>query len=358
MKKLLVTNLLLLFVSITIYAQDFERKTDSLISNVFKDKNGPGGIFLIAKDGKAIYKKAVGKANLELDVDMTTDQIFQIGSITKQFTAVAILMLEEQGKINTSNSISKYVPDYPSGDKITIHHLLTHTSGIKDFTKMKSIQQIAQKDLSPKELIDFFKNEPVDFLPGTKFEYNNSGYVILGHIIELVTGETYKDFIRKNIFEKVGMSNSQYADDTAIIKNRAYGYQKKGGQYVNKGRISFSIPFSSGSLMATAEDMLKWQNALNNHLLLNEKTSKKAFSKKTLNNGDTIDYGYGWHLSELNGTPTREHGGSVFGFKSMGVYIPSLDIYVIGFSNCDCNSPTQLVRDIALEVQKTFKSKT
>jgi len=354
MKKLLITGLLLLFIATTVHAQNFERKTDSLISTVFKDKNGPGGVFLVAKNGKTIYQKAVGKANLELDVAMTTDQIFQIGSITKQFTAVAILMLEEQGKINTSNSISKYIPDYPSGDNITIHHLLTHTSGIKDFTKMKSIQQIAQKDLSPKELIDFFKNEPVDFLPGTKFEYNNSGYAILGYIIELVTGETYTDFIRKNIFEKIGMSNSQYADDTAIIKNRAYGYRKKGDQYVNKGRISFTIPFSSGSLMSTAEDMLKWQNALNRHLLLNEKTSKKAFSKKTLNNGDTIDYGYGWHLSELNGTITREHGGSVFGFKSMGVYIPSLDIYVIGFSNCDCNSPTQLVRDIAAEAQKAL----
>ncbi|PKW20416.1 serine hydrolase domain-containing protein [Flavobacterium lindanitolerans] len=357
MKKLLATALLLLFISAIVQAQDFTRKTDNMISNVFKDKNGPGGVFLVAKNGKTIYHKAVGKANLELDVDMTADQIFQIGSITKQFTAVGILMLEEQGKINTGSSISKYIPDYPSGDNIKIYHLLTHTSGIKDFTKMKSIQQIAQKDLSPKELIDFFKNEPVEFLPGTKFEYNNSGYAILGYIIELVTGETYRDFIRKNIFEKIGMVNSRYADDSAIIKKRAYGYQKKGEAYVNKGRISFAIPYSSGSLMSTSEDMLKWQNALNHNLLLNEKTSEKAFTKKTLDNGETIGYGFGWHLSRLNGIATREHGGSVFGFKSMGVYIPDEDIYVIGFSNCDCNSPTQLVRDIASEAWKTFKSK-
>ncbi|MBA9074780.1 CubicO group peptidase (beta-lactamase class C family) [Flavobacterium gossypii] len=357
MKKFLATSLLLIAAFIAAPAQNFERKVDSLISNVFTDKKGPGAVFLVAKDGKPVYHKAFGKANLELDVNMTTDQVFQIGSITKQFTAVAILMLEQEGKVDLNSSISKYIPDYPAGDKITLHHLLTHTSGIKDFTKMKSLQQIAQKDLTPKEIIDFFKNEPVDFLPGTKFEYNNSGYVILGHIIELVSGEIYEAYIRKHIFEKAGMSDSRYADDTAIIKNRAYGYRKKDNAYVNKGRISFTIPFSSGSLMATTGDMLRWQHALNNNLLLDKKTAKKAFTKKSLNNGDPIKYGYGWHLTELDGTATREHGGSIFGFKSMAVYIPSEDIYVIGFSNCDCNSPTQLTRDIASEALKAFKSK-
>lgn len=357
MKKLLLIALFLFSVSTSTYAQSFENKVDSLITTVFKDKNGPGAVFLVAKDGKTIYHKDFGKSNLELDVDMNTENIFQIGSITKQFTAVAILMLEERGKINLNSSISTYIPDYPSGDKITLHHLLTHTSGIKDFTKMKSIQQIAQKELSPTELIDFFKNEPADFPPGTKFEYNNSGYVILGHIIKLVSGETYQNFIQKNIFEKVGMANSRYADEAAVIKNRAYGYQKKANLYVNKGRISFTIPFSSGSLMSTAEDMLKWQNALNRNLLLREKTAKKAFTKNKLDNGETISYGYGWHLTELDGTATREHGGSIFGFKSMGVYIPNEDIYVIGFSNCDCNSPTQLTRDIASVTLKAFKSK-
>lgn len=357
MKKLLATLLLLITAFAPANAQDFERKIDSLILNVFTDKAGPGAVFLVAKEGQIVYQKAFGKANLELDADMRTDHIFQIGSITKQFTAVAILMLEQEGKIDLNSSISKYIQDYPSGDKITLHHLLAHTSGIKDFTKMKSLQLIAQKDLSPKEVIDFFKNEPVDFEPGTKFEYNNSGYVILGHIIELVSGETYENYIQKHLFEKAGMTDSRYASDIAIIKNRAYGYRKKDNAYVNKGRISFTIPFSSGALMATVQDMLKWQNALNSNLLLDKKTAKKAFTKKSLNNGQTIDYGYGWHLLELDGIATREHGGSIFGFKSMGVYMPVEDIYVIGFSNCDCNSPTQLTRDIASVAWKAFKSK-
>lgn len=218
-------------------------RIDSIILTGFGSKNEPGGVFMVAKNGKTIYRKAFGKANLELNTDMTPDQVFQIGSMTKQFTAIAILMLEQQGKLNVNDPVSKYIRDYPSGDQITIHHLLTHTSGIKDFTKMKSLQTIAQKEMKPEMMVDFFKNEPVDFAPGEKFEYNNSGYVVLGYIIELVSGQTYEDFIRKNIFDKAGMNNSYYASDRKLIPKRAYGYHQKEHGFVNKTVISFSVPF-------------------------------------------------------------------------------------------------------------------
>lgn len=348
-------TLFVFILSAKVFAQTFEAKIDSLIQTEFNEKYGPGGAFMIAKDGKPIYQKAFGKANLELDADLTPESVFQIGSMTKQFTAIAVLMLEEQGKLAVNEPISKYIADYPSGEKITIHHLLTHTSGIKDFTKMKTLREIAQKEMTPKMMVDFFKNEPVDFAPGEKFDYNNSGYVVLGYIIELVSGETYEDFIKKYIFEKAGMTQSYYASDRQVISKRAYGYHKKEHGFVNKTIISFSVPFSSGSLMSSLGDMLKWQNALNTNLLLNAKSTKKAFSKYKLNNGEEFTYGYGWHIKELKGTPSREHGGSVFGFKSMGVYIPSEEIYVIGFSNCDCHSPTQLTRDIAVLALKMHK---
>ncbi|WP_245780676.1 serine hydrolase domain-containing protein [Lutibacter maritimus] len=266
--------------------------------------------------------------------------------MTKQFTAIAIMLLVEQGRLNVNDAISKYISNYPNGKNITIHHLLTHTSGIKDFTKMKSIMSIAKKDLTPKELVNFFKDEPVDFLPGEKFDYNNSGYVVLGYIIELVSGETYEHFIENNIFEKLGMNNSRYASDKEIVKNRAYGYHNR-GEFSNKMQISLRIPYASGSLMSNVDDMLKWQKAIKNNSLITEASKEKVFTNYTLNNGEHIKYGYGWHLKDINGIPTREHGGSIFGFKSMGVYVPSLDIYVIGFSNCDCNSPTKITRDIA-----------
>ncbi|MCK0107915.1 beta-lactamase family protein [Flavobacteriaceae bacterium S0825] len=336
------------------YSQTLETQIDSVLTTVFKKKDEPGGVFLVAKNGESIYRKAFGKSNIELDVDMMPENVFQIGSTTKQFTAIAIMMLQEQGELNVNDAVSKFIPDYLNGNNITIHHLLTHTSGIKDFTKMKSILRIARKDMAPKELVDFFKDEPVEFKPGEKFEYNNSGYVVLGYIIELVSGETYEDFIETNIFEKLAMNNSRYASDREIVKNRAYGYHNRGA-FTNKMFVSLSIPYASGSLMSTVDDMLKWQEAINNNLLISQSTIDKVFRKNTLNNGEQFTYGYGWRLKDIDGVPTREHGGSVFGFKSMGVYVPSLDIYVVGFSNCDCNSPTQATRQITALVIKKFK---
>lgn len=343
-----ISNFLIiaLLVSHHVFSQNLEAKIDSLIPAKFKSEN-PGAVFLAAKNGKVIYRKAFGMADLEWNVKMEPEFVFEIGSMTKQFTAVSILILAEQGKLNLNDEITKYIPDYPTnGNKITIHDLLTHTSGIKDFTSMKSIRDIARNDLSPKELIDFFKNEPVDFKPGEKYKYCNSGYVLLGFIIEKVSGQRYEDFITHQIFEKAGMKHTFYANHEKIIKNRVSGYRDRDG-YVNTNYISFSIPYASGSIMSNVDDMLKWQNAIKNNVLLNPLFTEKAFTNYGLNDGSKIDYGYGWHIEKIKNKVVRSHGGSIFGFKSMGVYEPEEDLYVIGLSNCDCNSPTTITTAIA-----------
>jgi CubicO group peptidase (beta-lactamase class C family) len=328
-------------------AQALSPKIDSLIRSVLTDSLGPGGNFLIAHQDKIIYQKSFGLANLEWKVPLTNHSVFQIGSMTKQFTAVAILMLEKEGKLSTSDTLFQYLPDFPRAKTITLHHLLTHTSGIRDYTRMKTLNDIAQKEMTAVELINFFKNEEPQFLPGEKFEYNNSGYIILGHIIELVSGLQYHEFIQQKIFQKVGMTSSYYASDRNIIPHRAYGYQKKEQGYVNKRQISYSIPFSAGSLMSTVSDLLKWQHALNQFTLLPPEIQSKAFVSHTLSNGETIHYGYGWHIKEVEGLEVREHGGSIFGYKSMAVFYPSENIYVVGLTNCDCLSPTRLVKEMA-----------
>jgi CubicO group peptidase (beta-lactamase class C family) len=278
---------------------------------------------------------------------MKPENVFQIGSMTKQFTAVAILILMEEGKLNLKDDLTKFIPDYPTpGNKVTVHHLLTHTSGIKDFTQVNALRELARNDLEPIEIIEMFKNEPLNFYPGEEFRYSNSGYILLGYIIEKLSGISYERFVEDRIFRVAGMKDSRYASDREIIRNRAYGYQNRNGLY-NKTFISLNIPYASGALMSTVDDMLNWQIALNQNLLVNKKTLKKAFLTYKLNDGTSLNYGYGWHLKEIEDSPTREHGGSIFGFKSMGVYIPERDIYVIGLSNCDCNSPTRVVRDIA-----------
>ena len=345
---------LLFLISQLSFSQNIEHSIDSIIHTKFDSSDTPGGVFLVAVKGKPFYKKAFGLANLELGTKMTTDHVFQIGSMTKQFTAIAILQLEEQGKLSVNDPVSKFIPTYPNGEHITVSHLLSHTSGIKNFTQMRNIFTIAQKNMSSKELIDFFKDEPIDFQPNEQFKYNNSGYVILGHIIEHITGITYEEYIQQHIFDPIGMKNSYYANDRKIIKNRAYGYHKKKDGYVNKTVINFSIPFSSGALMSSLEDMLKWQNALHKNLLLSKEHTTKAFTQKPLKNGELISYGYGWHVKKTREVTTLEHGGSIFGFKSMGVYIPEKEIYILELSNCDCNSPTKIIKDIATLVEKTF----
>ncbi|MFB6454972.1 serine hydrolase domain-containing protein [Chitinophaga sp. Hz27] len=347
--------LLLIFSLNSTIAQVPVQQLDSLAHITFNDPNGPGGIIMVAKHGQIVYHKAFGKANLELNTDMNIDMIFQLGSMTKQFTAIAILMLEEAGKLSVQDPVSKYIPDYPNGSNITLHNLLTHTSGIKDFTTMKSLSSISSTEMTPEMMVNFFKHEPVDFLPGEKFAYNNSGYVLLGYIIELVSGETYQHYIQQHIFQKAGMSHSRYASDRDVIKNRAYGYSKKEMGYVNKTRISFTIPYAAGALMSTTSDMLKWQQALNNNLLLGKSATQQAFKQYKLSNGDDTNYGYGWHLRAINHHVDREHGGNIFGFKTMGIYFPDKDIYILGFSNCDCNSPTKMITDIAGIVVDSLK---
>ena len=309
---------------------------------------------MVAKNGKIIYRKAFGKANLELEVNMTPENVFQIGSITKQFTSVAILMLLEEGLLSLEDDITKFIPTYPTnGKKITIHHLLTHTSGIKSYTSMQRFGEVMTIDETPLKFIDFFKNEPMDFDPGEKYLYNNSGYFILGYIVEKVSGISYPKFIQERIFDAIDMKSSYYGSHKKLIKNRASGYQK-GAEFSNAQYISLTLPYAAGSIMSNVDDMLKWQTAITSNVFLKKATIDKAFTNYTLINGDKINYGYGWSINEINDVPTIEHGGAIPGYLSMGVFVPSKKVYVIVFSNCGCQSPTNIALEIAaLAIDKT-----
>ena len=354
--KSTVLSIICAFFFTTNQAQSLESKIDNLLKNQFKS-NETGVSALVAKDGKILYRKAFGKANLELDVNMTPENVFQVGSITKQFTSVSILMLLEEGKLSLEDEITKFIPDYPTnGKKITVHHLLTHTSGIKSYTSMQSFGKVMTIDESPLKFIDFFKNEPLDFDPGEKYLYNNSGYFILGYIVEKVSGMSYPKFIQERIFDKIDMKNSYYGSHSKLIKNRASGYQKR-GEFSNAQYISLTLPYAAGSIMSTVDDMLKWQTAITTDVLVKEATIDKAFTNYTLNNGDKINYGYGWSLNEINDLPTIEHGGAIPGYLSMGVFVPSKNVYVIVFSNCGCQSPTNVALEIAALVSDKPKFK-
>jgi CubicO group peptidase (beta-lactamase class C family) len=346
----LKTGVIILFflaISVNAAAQSLEKQVDQMLENLYKP-GMPGATALIAKDGKVIYRKAFGLANLELNVPMKPENVFEIGSITKQFTAVSILMLLEQGKLSLTDEITFYIPDYPTkGKSITLHHLLTHTSGVRSYTDMASFKSEARKDLTPAELIDVFKNEPMDFDPGEKWHYSNSGYILLGYVIEKVSGKSYAEFLEENIFDKLGMKNSFYGSKTDLIPNRASGYQPTETGYRNADYLSMSLPYAAGSIMSNVDDMLLWSQAIHHNTLISEKNKKKAFSNYQLNNGDPTNYGYGWQPNELNGTPSIEHGGGIFGYTTMGVYVPDENVYAVVFTNSNGNSPTDVTIKIA-----------
>ena len=331
---------------------------DTILNKVFKP-DGPGAAVLVAKKGELIYKKAFGMADLELNVPMQPDMIFRIGSITKQFTAVAILQLAEQGKLSLQDDIKKFIPDYPTqGNTITVEHLLTHTSGIKSYTGMKDFMSMMRKDMKPSEIIDVFKNEPMDFAPGTKWNYNNSGYILLGYIIEKVSGKTYEQYVKDHLFAPAGMSSSGYGNETRIIKNRAKGYQGSSNNYVNADYLSMTIPYAAGSLISTVEDLWKWNRAVHSYKIVSKTSLDKAFTNYKLSNNKLSNYGYGWTLSKVQGSPTIEHSGGIHGFQTDAIYLPKEDIFVAIFSNCNCNPPgdmTQRIAAIAMGKPYTWK---
>lgn len=312
---------------------------DKMLSEKFRPGE-TGCAALVAKDGEIIYKKAFGMADLELSVPMQPDMVFRVGSITKQFTAVAILQLMEQGKLSLQDDITKFIPDYPThGYTITVEHLLTHTSGIKSYTSISEIMKFVRDDKTPEEVINMFKNQPMDFAPGTKFRYNNSGFFLLGYIIEKVSGKTYKDYIEENFFRPLGMTGSCYGNDVKIIPNRASGYQAGADGVQNADVLSMLLPYSAGAIQSTVEDLFKWNQAVHSYKLVSKESLDKAFTEYKLANGKGTGYGYGWFLSELQGSPTIEHGGSINGFLANAIYMPQEDLFVALFSNSTAKGP-------------------
>lgn len=320
---------------------------DALFTNQFKPTE-PGAVVFIAKGGQVIYQKGFGSADLELGVPLRPEMIFRLGSITKQFTAMAILQLEEQSKLSLKDSIQKFIPDFPWRGKITIENLLTHTSGITEYTQLNIADPfIRRRDLTPKEIVDLFKNEPLEFKPGTKFKYSNSGYFLLGYIIENVSGMSYPAYIKKNIIDRIGLANTFYDDMDKIITNRAKGYRNENNSFLNAEYQSPTIPYAAGSLISNTSDLYQWTQALNKHLLLKKENLDKAFSPFKLADGTVTSYGFGWFLLDMAGSPSIQHGGNINGFKSNEIYFPKEDVFIAVLSNCECFPMEQVSEQIA-----------
>lgn len=330
--------------------QQLNKSIDSLIAAKLS-KISPGCAVLIAKDDNIIYQKAFGIADLELNVPMKSGMVFRIGSLTKQFTAVATLQLIEKRKISLSDSIQKFFADFPAQwYTITIENLLTQTSGIPDYLNLEfNVPNPFRIDFPVSQIIDSLKKLPLEFAPSSKFAYSNSNYFLLGYIIEKVSGQTYAEYLRQNIFIPAGLTHTYYDNPFKIIPNRVKGYEMEDSKYRNADFISMSGFYSAGALMANTEDLYKWFKALLNYQIIKKETVDKAFQPYKLTDGKLSEYGYGWFLRTLEGSKTIEHGGSIFGFRAEEIYLPSEKLFVTGLFNCRQrnNDEQELCYDIA-----------
>jgi CubicO group peptidase (beta-lactamase class C family) len=292
------------------------------------------GAVLVAKKGKVIYQKAFQFANREWQVPNTIDARFEIGSITKQFTAAAILQLAEQGKLQVEDRLSKYFPDYPKGDSITLHMLLNHTSGIYNYSDNPELLNLnpntpitALKDT----LINLFKNKPFDFSPGTWWRYSNSNYILLGYIIEQVSGQTYQDYVVKNLLQKAGMTNTGILRHDTIVPRFANGYTRMPAGWTKGGIFPVNAGFSAGCLFSTVGDLLKWSEALSAGKVI----STASLEKMNRPNAGDRGYGYGVFVDRMLNHRAIYHGGATLGYNTFLVYYPDDDVRMVFLANKD-----------------------
>jgi len=289
---------------------------------------GFSGSVLAAHNGQVLLSKGYGPANREHDVPATPQTKYRIGSITKQFTAAAILVLQQRGTLSVQDPVRKHVPDAPAAwDAVTIHHLLTHTSGIININALPDYSKMLTATLTPRENVARLFDKPLQFEPGSKYQYSNSGYILLGHIIEIVSGKTYGEFLRENIFEPLGMRSSGYDDPKAILPHRASGYNLEKTGLVHAPYRDMSIPYAAGALYSTVEDYYRWDQALYSDKLLSKASRDAMFTAYK------DSYGYGWTIIRQFDRTRIAHGGVMHGFASFAVRFPDEKVCVVVFSN-------------------------
>ena len=340
----LATSIALLLLLATIAgAQDLSPKFEEYLNNLAKSNRFIGSA-LVARDGKVLFSKGYGLANVEFDVPNTPQTKFRLGSITKQFTAAAILLLQERGKLSVRDPICKYFEACPGAwSEVTIHHLLSHTGGIPNFTSFPDYLPKMMMPVSTQEMIGRFKDKPLEFKPGAKWNYSNSGYFLLGYIIEKASGETYESFLQKNIFEPLKLSNTGYDHFETIMKKRATGYSLVNGKMVNSLYIDMTQPYSAGSLYSTVEDLFLWNEALFNGKFLSEK-SREMMMTPVMNG-----YGYGLGIQTRSNRKVISHGGGINGFSTYIARFPDDKLTVVVLRNTDYGSPNpgQISNDLA-----------
>ncbi|HEV2826916.1 MAG TPA: serine hydrolase domain-containing protein [Pyrinomonadaceae bacterium] len=321
------------------------KKIDQYVNAEMHKQKIPGISLAVVRNGRVVLLRSYGLANLEHRVSVKPDTVFQSGSIAKQFTAAAIMILVEEGKLSLDDKIIKFFPDAPATWKdITVRHLLTHTSGMGDYPTEISVR----RDYTEDEYFEFFKQAPLAFAPGARWDYSNVGYVTLGILIRKITGKFYGDFLQERIFQPLGMVTARVISEADIVPNRAAGYRLVDGALKNQEWVSPSTNTTAdGSLYFTIQDLAKWDAALYTDKPLKQSSLAQIWTAATLNDGKRKGYGFGWHTDVIHKRRTVFHGGAWQGFKSFIVRFPEDKLTIIFFANLWDTREFKLARGLA-----------
>ena len=312
---LFVATLLVMLSPAWASAQDAE--VDAFIQRQMAARHVPGVSVAVIKDGRVVLQRGYGLANVEHEVPATEQTMYQLASVTKAFTATAVLMLVEEGKLTLQTPLGTLMPDVPEAwAAVTVSQLLTHTSGIPSYTGLPDFGKMMRKDFTPAELIALVRERPMDFAPGAQYRYNNSGYVLLGMIVEKVSGQPWDTFVETRIFKPLGMTTARMNDLGVVVPHRAQGYAWVNGTLRNGEYVSPTQPYAAGALLVSVLDLVKWDAALTSGKLLKPESFAAMYAPAPLTDGKTSPYGFGWELAAYRTRPRIGHGGGIPGFST------------------------------------------
>jgi len=347
-----VKNLALLFLAAACVCCSAD-KIDDLVRAEMKRQNTPAVSIAVIRHGKLEKTAGYGFANLETKTAATADTVYEIGSITKQFTAALIMTLVEANQLKLDDPITQILPQLPSEwSGITVRHLLTHTSGLPDYTEAFDFEQLARNDYTFQQILDVMKTKPMKAKTGEKFEYCNFGYYLLGRIIEKACGKSYWDYLSEKITKPLGMNHTCASEPHKIIENRARGYVLHGKTFENRDPITSSSGFSAGSIVSTVKDMAKWQMALGRSSILSKTSWTQMLTPGTTNDGKPTIYSFGLVITKVNGHTAYMHSGGTVAFVTHAVCFPDDDLSVVVLTNSNNSNPNRISRIIAGEYVK------
>ncbi len=319
---------------VTIPSDQDLQELDNKIEAYMAENNIPGGLIAVASKGEILALRTYGKSNVELDVDVAPDHVFEIGSISKQFVVAAAMMQVEEGKLDLNDPIHKYLPNLPSDwTGITVKQLFNHTSGIPDYEEIYTYD-IYRLRVTPEDVIKIANGRPMDFAPGQGWYYSNTGHYLASMIVERVDGMPIGKVLKKRIFDPLGMTQTRFADPEAIIKGRVEGYWvNKSGELINRNATETSSTLGAGGLLSSAADLAKWDAALYGNALLSEASKKTMWESTILPNGTNTYYALGWDVEPDRGMENTSHGGQVAGFVAYFARYVEKEVSFIVFMN-------------------------